>query len=369
MERPRIKRTTVRVESPQGDLYLLRGSASEDIHIGQPGEQGRRLLAALDGRRSRDELDAEFGAQEVGEVLDQLAQLGAIEDATDDDLIPDEVVARFDRQLRYFSDVTAGPTPSECQAKLENTRIAVLGVGGLGGWSALALACVGIGEMRLIDFDLVELNNLNRQVLYSEADIGRPKAEAAAERLGSFNSRMRLEVQVRRLGSEAEVAEAIEGCDVVIDAADWPAHDIERWINAACFAAGIPFIAMSHFPPFARIGPFYVPGQTGCYVCQEIAYRRSYPLFDLAVEQGRAQGSPAGTLGPGCGLIGNQVALDILHHLTGLAEPSSLGISHTYDLRTMELEREPVIPESNCPVCGHMQPARSAASDSFVASA
>jgi molybdopterin-synthase adenylyltransferase len=357
MNRPRIKRTTEKLEAPNGDLYLLRPSAGADIHIEQPDEEGKRLLAAIDGERSREQLDAEFGAEEVGDLLAQLEELGVVEDAADDDLISSDVIARFDRQLRYFSDITVGPSPSQSQRKLEEAKIAVLGVGGLGGWSALNLACCGVGEMRLVDFDRVELSNLNRQVLYTEEDIGRLKAEAAGERLAAFNSTMRLEVRVARLGSEADVAAAIEGSDIVVDACDWPAHDIERWINSACFAAGIPFIAMSHFPPIARVGPLYVPGLTGCFACQEAGYRRTYPLFDVAIEQHRAKRSPAATLGPACGLIGGQVGLDVMHHLTGLAEPSTLGVGHIYDLRTMEVEREPVVAEPGCPVCGHLQPA------------
>jgi molybdopterin-synthase adenylyltransferase len=278
-----------------------------------------------------------------------------VEDAADDDLVDPAVFERFDRQLRYFSDITTGPSASQCQKKLEDARIAVLGVGGLGGWSALNLACCGAGEMLLLDFDRVELSNLNRQVLFSEADIGRFKAVAAGERLKAFNSSMVVETRVQRLDSEAAIAETIEGYDMVIDACDWPAHDIEHWINSACFAAGIPFIAMSHFPPVARVGPLYVPGVTGCFVCQEIGYRRTFPLFDVAMEQQRGQESPAATLGPACGLIGGQIGLDVLHHLTGLAQPSTLGVGHIYDLRTMEVEREPVMPEPACPVCGDMR--------------
>jgi bacteriocin biosynthesis cyclodehydratase domain-containing protein len=352
MQRPRLKRTTERMESPDGDLYLVRSGVGEDLQIEQPDDKGRRLLAALDGKQTREQLEEEFGQEEVGDLIAQLEELGVVEDAADEDLIDDEVIARFDRQLRYFSDITAGPTPSQCQERLESARVAVLGVGGLGGWSALALSCCGIGEMLLVDFDRVELTNLNRQVLYGEADIGQPKAEAAAERLASFNSRMRLGVLAKRLESEAEIAATIEGYDVVIDAIDWPAHDVEHWVNSACFATGIPYISMSHSPPVARIGPFYVPGTTGCYACQEIAYRRTYPLLDLVIEQLRAKSSPAATLGPACALIGGQVALDVMHYLTGLAEPSTLGAAHVYDLRTMEKQREAVEPEASCQVCG-----------------
>lgn len=355
MQRPRIKRTTQQLNAPNGDLYLLRPSAGADIHIEDPDEPGRRLLAAIDGTRTREQLVEEFGEEEVCDLLAQLEELSVVEDAADDDRISTRTMERFDRQLRYFSDVSTGPTASECQERLESARIAVLGVGGLGGWSALNLACCGIGEMLLLDFDRVEMSNLNRQILYGEPDIGRYKVEAAAERLSSFNTSMRVEARVQKLDSEAAVIETIRGYDVVIDACDWPAHDIEHWINSACFAVGIPFIAMSHFPPVARVGPMYVPGLTGCFECQETGYRRTYPLFDVAMEQQRGRPSPAATLGPACGMIGGQVGLDVMHHITGLAQPSTLGVGHIYDLRTMEVEHEPVVPEPDCPVCAELR--------------
>jgi bacteriocin biosynthesis cyclodehydratase domain-containing protein len=358
MNRPRIKKTTEIIESPEGDLYLMRPSAGADIHIERPDEEQRALLDALDGTQTREQLASRFGEELVSDTLAQLEELGAIEDASDDDRLDSEVIARFDRQLRYFSDIrTGGHTPAECQERLAEARIVIFGVGGLGGWAAWALACCGVGEMLLIDGDRVEASNLNRQILYSETDVGRQKVEMAAARLRSFNPALRTEVIAKRLESEAEIATAIEGYDFVVDAADWPAHDVERWANSACFAAGIPYITMSHFPPVARVGPLYVPGETGCFACQETAYRREYPLFDTAVEQRRAQPSPAATLGPACGLIGSQVGLEVMHYLTGLARPSTLGMAHIYDLRTMEVRREPVAPEPDCPVCGEMQPA------------
>lgn len=353
--RPRIKRTTEMVESPEGDLYLMRPSAGNDIRIEKPDAEQRRLLEALDGEHTLEQLREEFGAEEVGDLIAQFSELEVVEDAADDDLIPAAELARFDRQLRYFSDIGGERPPSECQRRLREAKVAVLGVGGLGGSAALWLASVGVGEMWLIDGDRVEASNLNRQVLFGEADIGLLKVEAAARRLRQFNPAMRVASEARRLESEADIAEFIAGSDVVVDAADWPAHDIERWCNAACFAVGIPYITMSHFPPIARVGPLYVPGRTGCYICQEAAYRRQYPLFDVAVQQRRAKASPAATLGPACGLIGGQVGLDVMHLLTGLAEPSTLGVSHIFDLRTMEVEREPVVPEPGCPVCGRLE--------------
>lgn len=356
MRRPRIKRTTEEIETPDGDVYLLRPSADNDIRIEKPDEEERRLLAAVNGERTVEELRAEFGAKEVDDLISQLQELEVLEDADDDERVPGAELERFDRQLRYFSDIgSSGLPPSECQRRLREAKVAVLGVGGLGGWAAWALACTGVGEMWLIDGDRVEVSNLNRQILYTEADIGLLKVECAAARLRAFNSMARITTTARRLESEADIAEFIAGSDVVIDAADWPAHDIERWCNSACFEAGIPYITMSHFPPIARVGPLYVPGKTGCFACQETAYRREYPLFDVAVEQRRAKPSPAATLGPACGLIGGQVGLEVMHLLTGLATPSTQGAAHIYDLRTMEVKREQVVPEPDCPICGHLE--------------
>jgi bacteriocin biosynthesis cyclodehydratase domain-containing protein len=156
----------------------------------------------------------------------------------------------------------------------------------------------------------------------------------------------------RRLESVDAVREVAEGVDFVVNGADWPAHDIERWVNAACFDADVPFITMSHSPPVARVGPLYVPGLTGCFECQERTYRDAFPLYDELVEQRRGRPSEAATLGPVCAFIGGQVALEAVHHLTGLFRPASLGTSYVYDLRTMEVTRELVPQVAGCQVCG-----------------
>src|SRR5690242_1980390 len=147
MRRPRIKRTTEPIDAPDGDLYLLRPSAEGDIRIENPDEEDLRLLRALDGEHTLEQLNAEFGEEAVGDLISQLQELEVVEDAADDDLLAAGELARFDRQLRYFSDVgTPGLTPSECQRRLREAKVVVLGVGGLGGWAAWALSCCGVGE-------------------------------------------------------------------------------------------------------------------------------------------------------------------------------------------------------------------------------
>lgn len=194
------------------------------------------------------------------DTLDQMSGLSLVEDAADEDAIPEIDKDRLDRQLRYFSDVVAqgGPSPAECQERLREASVAVLGAGGLGG----------------------------------------------------------------------------------------------RTAYAACFEAGIPYITMNQMPSLVRIGPLYVPGQTGCFECQAMRYRRDYPLLDVVIEQRRGVEPQAVTLGPASGTIGGLIGMEVLHFLTGVIEPASLGVGLTLDFRTMTFEREPLIRESDCPVCG-----------------
>jgi bacteriocin biosynthesis cyclodehydratase domain-containing protein len=353
MERPRLKRTKEVLTTEVGDLYILLPGEESDLVIEQPDTKARSLLAELDGTRRLDELELNFGAARVREALRLLSDNALLEDAADDERVLPRERARYDRQLRYFSDVSTDPLPpSEFQRRLREARVLILGLGGLGSWASYALACCGVGELGLLDGDVVEEGNFNRQILYRERDIGRPKAEAAADALAEFDSGCRLTPVARRLESVDAVRQQVEGFGFVVNGADWPAHDIERWVNAACFGAGVPFITMSHSPPVARVGPLYVPGTTGCFECQERSYRDEYPLYDELVDQRRGRPSEAATLGPVCAFVGGHVALETLHQLTGVFPPASLGVAHIYDLRTMRVGREPVPRLADCAVCG-----------------
>jgi bacteriocin biosynthesis cyclodehydratase domain-containing protein len=350
--RPRLKRTIETVRSAAGDLYLLRPGGDGDLVVEEPDDRALALLEALDGSSTERQLERRFGRAFVATTLGSLGELDALEDAADLDRVPEAERVRFDRQLRYLGDAAAGDRGARRHhERLRTSRVALLGLGGLGSWAAYALACCGIGELLLVDGDVVEPSNFNRQVLYRERDVGRPKAAAAAESLAAFTSLTALRAVERRLESQDQVADVVRGSDLVLNAVDWPAHDIERWVNGACFAVGVPVITMSHAPPVARVGPLYVPGRTGCFECQEREYRRSYPFYDEIVEGRRGRPSPAATLGPVCAFVGGQAALEALHALTGLCEPATLGAALLYDLRTMEVVREPVPRDPGCPVC------------------
>ena len=149
MQRPRIKTTTEVFNSPAGEICLLRPSADSDLVLEDVDDRDRALLTRLDGSSPRAALEAEFGEDAVRELLDLLDAEGLLEDAGGYDDLADAERCRYDRQLRYFADLAPdGLSAADCQRRLRDARVLVLGVGGLGSWAAISLACCGVASSR-----------------------------------------------------------------------------------------------------------------------------------------------------------------------------------------------------------------------------
>jgi molybdopterin/thiamine biosynthesis adenylyltransferase len=328
-----------------GHLYLLKGGATAEHVIRDATPRERALLAALDGPPAPvGEIAAAAGvdADGVDEALRRLAGLGLLTESDGPPRLAAGVRARFDRQLAWLEDrLGDGREVVAAQQRLAAARVCVLGCGGLGTWTAAALACVGVGCLVLVDDDTVELSNLNRQILFGAADVGRRKVTAAAEALRRFDPGLAVEARAERLRGEAAVAGAIAGCDFVVEAADWPPYELPRWVDAACRRHGTPHISAAQHPPLVRIGPLRVPGRSPCLRCVEAHARERHPLLDEVAAFRSARRRPAPTLGPASGLIGTLVATEILHALTRAHEPATLNRSLVFRLDTFESRLEP----------------------------
>jgi molybdopterin-synthase adenylyltransferase len=354
--RPRLRRSIERFPASDGTLYLLQGGHRDALALPDLPDRQRALLAGLDGSRTLDglaELHPELTADEVTGTLDQLGELGLIEDAgADSDWLDDGERDRYDRQLEYFGELAAGSVSrAACQARLREARVVVIGLGGLGAWALWALAAAGIGRLVGVDGDVVERSNLNRQTLYREEDVGRPKALATARTIAAFNSAISFEAIPRRLEGPNEVAAVVAGADFVVEAADWPPYRLSRWINSCCADAGVPHVGASQFPPLIRVGPTFVPGARGCLGCLEESARARDPLFDELAAWRQQANTFAATFAPACALIGGVLSSDVIHHITGLAEPSKLGTSLVIDIRTLEQHRVAVEAVPGCAIC------------------
>jgi molybdopterin-synthase adenylyltransferase len=237
--------------------------------------------------------------------------------------------------------------------------VAVLGCGGLGCWTLAALACAGVGRFVIVDDDTVELSNLNRQILFAAADVGRPKVEAAVQALRRFSPDTVVVARRQRLGSADEVANAIAGCSFVVETADRPMYEMPRWVDRACRRHGIPHISAAQHPPHVRVGPLRIPGRSPCLDCVEAAGRERYPLAREIEVFRAARERPTPTLGFASGAIGTLIATEVVHFLTGAHPPATLDRSLVFDLATFESRLEPEVAAGcrrTAPSCGPPRP-------------
>ncbi|HMJ02068.1 MAG TPA: TOMM precursor leader peptide-binding protein [Conexibacter sp.] len=333
-----------------GRVYLLRPGAS-DLVVPEPDETDRALLAALADPATVEAL-VEATSVERGVVeqkLDALARAGVLTSWPHDvTALPADAALRFDRQLPYLAEFGA---PADMQRRLAEATVAVLGCGGLGTWALGGLACAGVGRFLLVDDDVVEASNLNRQVLYVDADVGRLKVECAAEWVRRFAPRATLRTIPRRVRGVADVLPLAREADVVVLLADWPPYELERWVNEACVATSTPYISCGQATPLMKIGPLYVPGRTACFACEETQMRAVAPLYDEVVAL-RARNAARGvTLGPAAGVVGTLISLEVMHNL--LERPAATeGRAMLLDIQTFETSWEAVERDPACAVCG-----------------
>jgi bacteriocin biosynthesis cyclodehydratase domain-containing protein len=334
-----------------GDIYLLRSDGGEDVVLREADPFARDLVDALAaGVRPADR-------PELHPAIAQLEEAGVVAQATHDPAaagLSSTEALRYDRQLHYFAD-QASPESSatEMQLALRDATVVVLGAGGLGSWTMAGLACAGVGRIVAVDDDTIELSNLNRQVLYRMVDVGRRKVDVAAEALCGLNPDIDFVAHARRVRSVADVRCVAAGADFVVCTADWPVHDIGRWVNRACLELRIPHTSAGQFPPRVRIGPTFVPGRTACLECQERAIRRGFPLYDELVRHRRRAAPVAATLGAPSGLIGSLLAMEVIHWITGISEPATLGRGLVFDLRDFSSHWESIEPDPDCELgCG-----------------
>jgi len=233
---------------------------------------------------------------------------------------------RYDRQIRVRELGVEG------QLKLKNSRVLVAGVGGLGGIATMYLTAAGVGFIRMVDEGVLELNNLNRQIPYSERDLGRLKVEAAAERLKSLNSDIIIEPIPEKITSE-NVEELLRNIDLVIDGLD--NFETRLIVNDKCIKFRIPFIHGAVYSFEGRLMTI-IPGRSPCLRCLIPLAPPEYDTIPV--------------VGPIPGVIGCLEALEAIKIITGVGKPFTDRIL-IFDGLSLEFTSIPIVRSPECPTC------------------
>ena len=232
---------------------------------------------------------------------------------------------------RYRRQLAIPEIGEEGQRKLAASSVLVVGAGGLGGPLLYALAGAGVGRLVIVDGDTVSLSNLNRQFLFDQADLGRPKAEAAARRLSAFNPDLRVE-GVEAWLDEKTGMNLLADCQLAVSAVDnLPAR---LALNAACAQKNIPLVNGGVEGWYGSVMAVEF-GKTPCLAC---CYAGTAPE-----EGGQALGAVTGAV---ASLMASVTIQMLLGHNP---IPGELLL---YDGRRLELDRVPVERGTGCPVCG-----------------
>ncbi len=322
--------------TPRGATHLNRGFLELKIEELAPDADATIVLMCGGGVRS---LFAAEGLQQMG-YTDVRSLAGGFR-AWKEAALPVEIpqVLRGEERERYARHLTIPEVGEAGQRKLLASRVLLVGAGGLGSPAALYLAAAGVGELRLVDDDLVDRSNLQRQILHRDDRIGTPKADSARATLSALNPGIRIDARQARLGPD-NVEELFEGCDLVVDGAD---NFATRYlVNDAAVHLGLPNVHGSIHRFEGQVGTFHPRHGGPCYRC----LFPSPPPAELAPNC-----AEAGVFGVLPGVIGCLQAVEAIKLLLGIGEPL-IGRLLSYDALAagffeLRLERR-----ADCPVCG-----------------
>ena len=243
-----------------------------------------------------------------------------------------------DEELQYYSrQIVMIDMGYNAQLKLKGSKVCLVGVGGLGSPASMQLAAMGVGFLRIVDRDFVELTNLHRQHLYGVDDVGVPKVEAAAKRLRRLNPYITVEPLPLSV-NETTAEDLVRGMDVVVDGLDSMAARYA--INRACIKLGVPYVFGAAITTNGNVSTI-VPGETACLEC-----------FYGGLDDKKL---------PKCGVVGVHPSLvniiaslevsEAIKILTGRQPHLANKLLH-FDLDEIEFNEINLQKVESCPVCG-----------------
>jgi len=241
--------------------------------------------------------------------------------------------------LRYGRQILVPQVDVKGQQCLLDSRVLIIGVGGLGSPVALYLAACGVGEIVIADDDNVDLTNLQRQIIHNSNRIGTMKVDSAAETIKSLNPEIKVSVIAERIGGD-KLKQNVQRADIVVDATDNLASRLE--INQQCYLTHTPLVSASAIRWEGQLSVFDSRQQESpCYQC----------LYGNMGEVGQSC-SENGIMGPVVGMLGCMQANEVIKLITG-AGPSLVGRVLMLDALNMEWQYIRLKRDPNCSVCGN----------------
>ncbi len=363
MRYPRIKPILYPFQTTKQTIILGAGQFGISAEI-KDDKQGHiwKLLQLLDGTRTVKQVISKmredfpnFSQNSIHQAIESLINQGFIEEARPTkpvNLSPKEL-ERYSRSTNFFAMISREPhdSPYVFQSRLKNSRVTILGIGGVGSVIAQALTGAGVGSIHLIDHDKVELSNLNRQTLYNQNDVGKPKVKQAIKHLEELNPNVKLTGQNIQIKTVSQIESLMKGSDLFVLSADTPFFEILRMVNQAALKTRTFWTRSSFTGPLVRAS-MMMPFETPCFECINYHNQQNRKIHPLDPNQELYPPAVAGGIGPIAQIAGQIIAFEIILFLAGF-KPKLLGAEFRQSfllldyVRYVKYEFWP-----DCPACG-----------------
>jgi sulfur-carrier protein adenylyltransferase/sulfurtransferase len=318
-----------------GAVHVPRGHLESRIEGAAPDKDAHVVLYCASGNRSALAADTMQDLLGYGQVESMRGGITLWKDRGYDVEVPRALTP--EQRERYSRHLLIPEIGIEGQMKLLDSKVLLLGAGGLGSPAALYLAAAGVGTLGIVDNDVVDLSNLQRQVAHSNDRIGVQKVDSAEQSIHEINPDVNVEKYPVRLGAD-NIMEIIEGYDVIVDGLDnFPTRYL---LNDASVRLGIPVVSASILGFEGQLSVFH-PHEGPCYRC----LYPTPPPAELAPSCG-----VAGVLGVLPGVMGLLQSVEVIKLVTGAGEPLA-GRLLLYDALGTTFTELKVRRDENCPVC------------------
>ncbi|WP_079708732.1 HesA/MoeB/ThiF family protein [Paraliobacillus ryukyuensis] len=280
---------------------------------------------------------------DILETLNVLNSENIIEEARDPykKFFSTEEISRYQRQVELWSEYsTNNLTKWEIQYKIKQSHVLVIGAGGIGSWVIQSLAMMGIGVIKIVDFDSVEIHNLSRQALYKFNDIGTQKIKVLEREIEKLNKNITVEKQNKKISNSDDLLPLLEDIDLVINCADDPDINITaEWVSKSCEIKHIPhIIAGGYVGHIGKIGTTIIPGETNTWLdFQEKFQERNKYSPDLISLFDRNQ-RHSGAMAPLSAIIANFQVWDAIKVLTGINLNFTKNRTGELDINSLSIE-------------------------------
>ncbi|MBS0938083.1 HesA/MoeB/ThiF family protein [Lactiplantibacillus plantarum] len=262
---------------------------------------------------------------------------------------------RYHRNINFFSSyIDLDQNKYLVEKKIQNTRIGILGLGGLGSHIVYDLAGLGFGYIHAVDFDTVDLTNLNRQILYNENDIGKEKGLLAKKRITDFNSHVQFNYTRKKISSSQDLIDIFNDVDLLICVADRPKYQLAQWINEAIIELNIPLFCAG-LEAHRAMHYTIIPHITGCIQCWRNETKNDNPVTELFLSEKKRKNLTGDNTAifPLVSTITGHLCVEILKYVTKIGQLNSAGKLVSVDFDTMQSSvSEEWLPDPKCTICG-----------------